>query len=69
MSEHEDGDWVFSEVGRTYSPPRHGLGWHSDGGCTIHMQMTWVPKGTTYCFWLGKDGLKPGHSEPQMRAH
>ncbi len=50
-----DGDWVFSEIGRTYPTAedfRRGI----TGGCTVHMQMMWVPRNATYCFWLGKAG-------------
>jgi hypothetical protein len=69
MSEaQQDGDWVFSEIGRTYPTAedyRRGI----TGGCTIQMQMMWVPRGTTYCFWLGKDGETRGAwATPQQVA-
>jgi hypothetical protein len=56
---HLMSNWEFVEVGRTPIPPRYGLGWHSDGGVTVHMQMRWkgAPESDVpYSFWLGAEG-------------
>lgn len=65
MTEAEqDGDWVFSEVGRTYRDEWFPFTGRVHG-YTLHMQMMWVPRNATYCFWLGKDG-EPWPPAPTM---